>query len=262
MAMNPAELEQEAFCVLEGPASMGDGVFLLARELGHRQAAVRQIEYRIVTETVRPGGLARYHALDRSLARLDPAVRSGDGDRASESGGAIIVRHVLEKVEQARDALGVGGSETARQDTGSAVERVDLQAGVVRQSEFPSEAGIQSRLENSVFDERRAGFLDVGGVGAVGQRHNLVGQVSKRMRDFVDLAGVSGSYDKASHNTSARVSLSVVVIWVMPLWARSSRLLNRLRVNGAPSAVDWTSMILPAAVITTFMSTDALESSL
>src|SRR5205823_646802 len=110
--------------------------------------------------------------------------------------------------------------------------------------------------------ERRARLLD-----ARVHRLQLEGR-SEQLGDLGDLVRVAGGED-GLHRTavrrggggSATNSSWRAKISVSPSSASWSSVSSSLRLNGAPSAVPWTSTYRPADVMTTFMSTSARESS-
>jgi len=237
-------------------------------------------EHRIVAESVGALLVVGDNTLHGPLARHHSSARFSYRDRASESCGPLPVRHIAHHYEKLEVSSGVGRRETAGENARSSVNGIDFQPGVVGYGKFSRKLRVSASLYRGVLGECSARFFDIRRVGVVGQRDYFERQSFEHLRDLARLAAVlrrdnqpapepgrlltilAFHFRLSAQATSARVVFSFAVISVIPFWARSMRLLKRFRVNGAPSAVAWTSTTRPEAVITTFMSTEALESSL
>ena len=86
----------------------------------------------------------------------------GQGHGAVETGAAVGGRPQL--LEQAIDALGVGGRVARRIQPWSPAEAIHFQAGIVGQGPLAGEAGHGFRLEAGIGQVGVARFLDVQGV--------------------------------------------------------------------------------------------------
>src|SRR3989304_2363989 len=144
-------------------------------------------------------------------APLDHAGLAGrrhERDHAAEPGRATRGRYALEALQQQAPVVGVGRAlpgEAGRVEARRAIQRVDLQAGVVRQR---GEAQPCRRVSGL--------FHRVGGVGVavlLNRRHlaplalglEVPSQIAQDRRGLADLAGIGGR----DHDRAARGSVHV-----------------------------------------------------
>ena len=242
--------------------------------LNVRRVAVgdeQRVEAPAAPATLRLGDRAVADAVarrPRSRRARRPSRRSGSAPSASggsESG---------ERVEQLGPVLGVRrvrAGEVRGVDAGLAVERVDLQPGVVGDRRQPGRGArapppSAGRCPRACPSPRRRRARRPGAAAARPTS-------SEDRRDLGDLVRVRRRADELQHaligeaaGGSAIISACSAMICSMPAWPRSSSASSCARPNGAASAVPCTSTNSgspprPSASITTFMSTSAVESS-
>src|SRR5262249_49266813 len=142
---------------------------------------------------------------------------------------------------------------------GRAVERVDADAGIVRQRRKPRERTRVPCLDERILDERRVGLVDLGHAELRLGNH-LDAERLEEPPELAKLARVAGGRrEPLDHDSSAlRCARNSSP---MPECASPSRVSNSPRVNGAPSAVPCNSTKPPRPVMTMFMSVAQAASS-
>src|SRR5439155_18651688 len=117
---------------------VADPVLLLRRELCHGQrrtiALLHRDEDRVVAEAARATRLQHQQAFTRALGPPLGAARPGAGRNALVPRGATLRRDVADALDEQLEVLllrGAGAGEPGGAWTGSAAERVDLDARVV-----------------------------------------------------------------------------------------------------------------------------------
>src|SRR3569623_96920 len=230
--------------------------------LGERHAELRREEQRVVAEAAGAARRVEDHAFTRAV-RGDHVVAERPGDigqreHRAKPAGALRGRHAGERLEQLLVVRGVvvAGAGVARAvDAGCAAERVDLEAAVVGERGQAGRLRHLARLLRRVAGERVGVLDDIGHVNIVERSHFDAGQ---QLAQLDELAAIARREHERSHAIALRCA--AVSSW-MPARARSSIASSCLRSKLACSAVPWTSISLPEASPTTFMSTSALLSS-
>lgn len=157
----------------DGLAAMADGVLLFGWQLGSGTALLRQDKQRVVPEAILPGGLVADASLDGSACFQQDVPVPGHRQVADEPGGAPLVGHVGERVEELgvvgsvddgprRVVLELVGGEPCAAHPGRAAQGVHLQARVIRQARQAGFRCIVQRLVPRVGSERVAGLLGLG----------------------------------------------------------------------------------------------------
>ncbi len=127
-----------------------------------------RLEHRIIAETLRAARRPDDMALDFAAEQLGMTIRPGKAENADEAPGAALegcragLLHggldLLHRHGKIARAIGsfrpVGGI-----DAGSAVQRIDHQAGIIRQGRQARGPGRSERLDRGIFLKRRAGFI-------------------------------------------------------------------------------------------------------
>jgi hypothetical protein len=255
-------------------------MFLLRAVLAERPATGglgSGLEDRVVAEAAAPARRGR----DPAAAGSPPAqesqapgrrrIRDREAEHAHVPGAASRRRQARELRQQLRVVLGIGGvraGKAAGPDPGPAIEGVDLDPRVVGQGRQAGRASREAGLDPGVRLERLA-VLDRLALDAevverdeldLRQREELAQLaqlVARARRDDEPRAPGDGAQRRTFASASACASNSLP----RPRFARSSSSSTRVRSNGAPSAVPWSSTYVPASVPTTLKSTAAWESS-
>src|SRR5438309_9042631 len=276
-------------------------MLLGGRELAERAAERRIEEDGVVAESASAARRLADDAVDGALDDLLASRQIHQRDDAAEARGAPRGRHAAQALEQQRVAAGVvetGSAEARRVETRLAPEGVDLEPGVVGERARAGRAGGRARLEERVLSIGRAGLFGKRGARDVGQQRDVPRQVAQQLDELAPLGAIECRDDETAgyrpiekrhgfpgalraawgvwgaisgppiycrRNTlSSRASSArrwSPTSWRMPRSARASRASRRARSKGTCSAVPCTSTNSPPPVMTTFMSTSALESS-
>src|SRR5215217_4488216 len=141
---------------------MAHGVLAVRGYFGERAAVRRVVKNRVVAEAPGASGMRRDLALDGTSRFEDDAVVFGEGQRADESGWAPRRAAVTQCVVQQGEFLGVAcvhSAEPSRLDAGCALERVDLEPGVVGDRSQGGGAGVIKGLQSGILGEGGACFL-------------------------------------------------------------------------------------------------------
>ncbi len=243
-------------------AGVGHGV-----PLGHEQRVVAEA---ILTPR-RVGEVARHDA----QADVFGSVREHRGHGTDETRSAVRFGNVEQLSQQQFVVVRVGGLRAGPAGgayAGHAVQRIDLETGVVGERREARRGDTGTGLEQRIAGEGALG-LGRDRVGRhVGQSEHLdvrsgFGHDPPQLVQL--LAVVCGEYDgpwqalgQAQPASAARAARWWSASSAQPASPRASIVSSRPRSNGSPSAVPCTSMNLPSPLITMFMSTSAVTSSL
>lgn len=220
----------------------------------------RRLEQRVVTEAAAPARLERDPAAGRASPSRDPHpartrwVRHGDRQHADIPSLALRDRDAGELAQQLRVVVRVGRVGTgvsASPNAGAAVQRVDLEPGVVGERRQPRRAGGEAGLDPRIGLERQPVF------DGLAFDADLVERDEPRLVDSEEVAELAqllvgarrdddaprGRVGRrlAQRRTGARATDCASNRLARPSLARSSRASIRGRSNGTPSAVPWTS---------------------
>ena len=173
--------------------------------------------------------------------------------------------------EELRVVVVVGGVRAGvapGPDAGAAVERVDLEAGIVGDRRQAGLSGAETGLDPGVRLERLAGLVRVVADPEVVEADELSPVELEQLAQLGQLVRrVRGDEQPRRAGSGHRLTVARISVWAAnsfssPDVARSIRPSIAARSNGLPSAVPWTSTNVPASVPTTLKSTSARESSL
>ena len=112
----------------QGFAAVADGIFLLLRDLGAGLAVFGQIEEGVIAEAILPADLTADHALHGAANHVLGSVRENGADRRDESGGALLVGHILHALHDLTHlvvVIRVVSQVAGGIDTGLAAQRID-----------------------------------------------------------------------------------------------------------------------------------------
>ncbi len=175
-------------------------------------------------------------------------------------GTALLRWQPVECPEQLRIVLVIArtfAGIASRPDAGRAIQRVDLEPGVVRERRQARGFQCRPRFDRGVRLERVA-VLDRGRA-VVPDELVRPEAITEDAPQLDDLVRVVGRENEGGHTASVAAWISVSR--AAPLPANSSKASSSRLSNGAPSAVPCTSTNRPRPVFTMFMSTSAPESS-
>src|SRR5258708_6780685 len=130
------------------------------------------------------------HALFLAIREL-----ADERDDAAEARPAPARGERTQALEQQRDAAGVVEPETAearRVQSGRAVERVDLEPGVVAERGAPRQPPRRARFAKRVLGVGRARLLGQRRARDLDQTHELDRQVAEQARQLPPLTGIPG----------------------------------------------------------------------
>src|SRR5882672_4990557 len=167
----------------------------------------------------------------------------------------------LERREQLRASLGVGGRVARAVHAGRAVQRIDAEPAVVRERPEPALPRAGGGLLRGVVVKGVLRLVRSGQAG-VAQGDQLEGDAGEDLPDLDQLPLIRGR-DQQLHFTKAP-AMAASCFWcssARPFCAIPTMALSCAGVNGRFSAVPCTSSSSPAAFPTTFMSTSAAKSS-
>src|SRR5207302_1505538 len=242
-----------------------------APPLGERARERRIDEDRVVAESARAARGLRDLPLDRSLGGVLPPRGVRQRDDAAEAGRPAPGRHPAHAREDEGAALRVRevlAAEARGPHAGQAAERVDLEAGIVRERHGTGQERGGPRLGERVPDVRALALGRQGGTGKIAEQDDLEGEARQSLHELAPLGGVQRGDDEAAAQRvklrsprAARAPRCSPTSCAMPRAARASRASSCSRRNGTCSAVPCTSTNSPPPVITMFMSTSAEESS-
>ena len=151
---------------------------------------------RVVTEAALPRRCGQQ--LTGQLAVLDriKTVRGGNRGRAAEFRAAVLGRNIAQLSQQqvqVRGIIAVATRPARRENTGSAVEHIHRQTGIVSNSDQAGCLGNSARLQQGVLSEGHAGLGNIGGVHAGGVNHlginvQAVNASAQNFAQFLELA--------------------------------------------------------------------------
>ena len=150
---------------------MADGRLLRA-QFRKRQAERRVEKDRIVTEPAIASRFGRNPAFNGAAGFKQDRVAGGERERADKPRGAPAGARPAQRVVNERELVGIRHVDAAkprRRDAGGAAERVDLEAGILRDSELAASSGVVERLVARVLRKRGPGLLGRGNLGPFGQ---------------------------------------------------------------------------------------------
>ena len=143
--------------------------------------------------------------------------------------------------------------------TGRAVQRLDADAGIIRERRQLGQRACMARLRERVLDERRMGLIGLGNA-ELALRNDVDAERREQPGKLAELAGIAGGEDPTrDHVLSAAFCAAMSLRIPRSPSATSASICSR--ENGAPSAVPCSSTKPPAPVITMFMSVSHAESS-
>ena len=151
---------------------MATRVFLLGREFGERPATSFRNKQRIVTESAGPAFRRCDKSFDGSGKRPNDFAAFRQSQHAAEPPTPVLTTHLTQLLEQQR-AVGrhvrIVPGKTSRADTRRAIQRVDLETGIVRQHPPVVVHGPGQRLDPRIRLERLPGFLHLRQIRPHGQ---------------------------------------------------------------------------------------------
>src|SRR4030095_9719289 len=134
----------------------------------------------------------------------DPAGGVGEGQYTDEAGGAEVIRHGGELMEQKSVVVGLAAAGVVELgpagavDAGFARQGIDFQAGVVGDGPGMQVASVIGGLEAGIGTKGAAGLLGGGELIAMsGQVIPLELIAAEHFAEFADLAGVGGGDEEA-----------------------------------------------------------------
>src|SRR5579859_6382316 len=181
---------------------MADGVLLVGRQLGHGAAERGNEEDRVVAKAAGAARLARDGAFERALNDLIEAARTRlrQGDGTAVARGALIVGNGGQAAEEDAEALRIGrrlAGPARGVDARLAAQRVNLEAGVVREGGEASGFSECESFEDSVQLEGRAGLVHADAQAQVSWGDECDGEIGVDGAELFDLVRVGGGKDDA-----------------------------------------------------------------
>src|SRR5262249_32617376 len=154
----------------------------------NRSLFARGHEDRVVAEARRPARLSCDSPVERSGAAVLGSVRSEQDELGHVARGALF--GVAELAEELRDGRRALRRVPGGFDPWTAAERIDLEAGVLREHPAGGVRTAELRLEARVVVVRRAGLRRV--VGAVERLDRPAGEKRFELARLVRVAGAEG----------------------------------------------------------------------
>ena len=245
---------------------MGQGVLTSRPEFGESPAAALiGDEHRVVAEPARTACTLRDPAVDVSLGGHLPAVGPPNHRHGTEAGAPVgDADHAPEQFRHILLVRGLLAGIAGAVDPGCATEGADLEAGVVGDGRETGGRRQGRCLQPGVLLQGGARLLHLGDVGRARPQFGVRERLGHDRPDLLGLVRIGRSEDEDHRGAGGSASTAACASRIRPIpaVARSSNSSSSARLNGAPSAVPWTSTKPPADVITTFMSVSARESSL
>lgn len=176
----------------EGFCAMGDLVFDARGELGEGLGEAIGDEEGVVSEAA---GAASFVEEGTSADAFGEPVLSGGGD---ECDGAMELGRARGGGGEIGEEFGIVGGIVAmgariacREDAGFSMEGIDFEAGVIGDGPVTGECGEGLGLEEGIFGEGGARFLDIGEVGKIVCGEDLESWVTEDVLDFADFVFVT-----------------------------------------------------------------------
>ncbi len=110
---------------------MADAILDLWGQFRHRTAILGNIEYGVIPEPTLAPWFSGDAAFADAFGDLDSSVGPGQCDDTTKAGGAVLVGHVFQLLQQQRIALLVGCSFAgiaSGEHAGCAIQSINLQA--------------------------------------------------------------------------------------------------------------------------------------
>jgi hypothetical protein len=171
---------------------VADPVFFIRRQFRHRHPPAFRLEDRIVPESVRAALGKRDLPAALALGAGYFAAGSGDRDDAHEARAARRgdAAQLFQKVRPAAGIVGARARVARGAHAWFAAERLNLQAGIVRQGGEARRFGQRDRFLGRVLAEGGAVLLHFERDPEVVWKHNLCRQFSKQSAILALFAGV------------------------------------------------------------------------
>jgi hypothetical protein len=178
---------------------MADRRLVLIRQISERPAERRIEEDRIVAESTLASRRFRDQPFGHALDHLLGARWARERDHAAEAGGPPRHRHAAQTLEQELEPSPVvepGAAEARRVEPGRAVERIDLDPGVVAEGQGVRQRRGSARLHERVLGVRRPGLFGQTGVGHIGQQLDVERHVAEEIDELAPLGGIERGEDQ------------------------------------------------------------------
>jgi hypothetical protein len=248
-----------------GPSAVRDRVLLFHAVLPECSATwslTGRLEERVVAEAAGAAQLAGDTPASRSASQHEPHatgrrwIREPEGEDAHVARAAPIHGHAGQLAQQLRVVVrvrGVGPGVSAGPHPGRTVERLDLDARIVRERRQPRRAGGEPRLDGSVGLEGQAVLDGLTDDAQLVERDELGAVELEQLTQLPQLVGGARRDDDArvrpgprflpaQRRTVAMADACASKSFARPASARSSSDPTRARSNGNPSAVPCSSM--------------------
>ncbi len=184
---------------------MADGVLEIWRELSHGPGELWEVEYRIISEPIFTRRAESNNPFDRTFSRADSAGRSCQGDHATEAGGALRPRDAREQAQKPAIPVSVRSiwtGETRRMNTGSAVQGVDLQSGVICPSPNAGDLCEMGGFDCRILRQGHAGFCDLVRDAQFVKVHHLQRKLRQKVAILASFARVVRCDQERVHRSS------------------------------------------------------------
>ena len=243
---------------------MADPVLFRRVRLSQRLTEIRRDEDRVVAEPAppRPSGRDRTAAVASKRAEDPPSGgQRHDADEPAAPAGRGNAAEQTEEFFEVGPIHLVFSCEAGGADAGAAAERLDLQAGVFGQHRQDRVTRSLDRFFHRVGQERGAVFAHRRDAGEAVERDQPDRNPFQQAAELPDLVAVPGGEQKRQRGIPFKAPRWASMSRSMPFLASASIWSIWACVKVPPSPVPCTSTNCPFPVITTFMSTSALESS-
>src|SRR5581483_382175 len=182
---------------------------------------------------------------------------------ALKTRGSFGFRHAAQRFQKFFDIRAIGRvfpRVACRVHARRAVERIDLEAGVIRNGGIAGVLRGMTRLKDGVLHERQTGLLGSGNAEVRLGRYRET-ELREHLVYLANLARIAAREDDRSAHPPASARRWLPISCSIPRRASSVMRLSCSCVNVPRSAVPWTSMKARVSFITKFISVSAVESS-
>lgn len=197
---------------------MADPMFLRGGKLSAGLDHTRNLEQRIITETIRSTRGTEevaFHCV--SGGENDFSTRIGKCEHTDEASAALVVGDRLHLLEKQRVVVGVALAAVVKlsppraRHAWFASERVNLKPAVVRERPGVELPGVSGCLQAGIGTKRRAGFFNWRGVWMRREIGPLKAIVAEHIAEFTHFSGIpGGDEDLHVHSPSDRSLLPML----------------------------------------------------
>ena len=182
---------------------MAEPILLGRSQLSHGCATAPRDEERIVAESSPACRAKGDRAWAVSLEGPDEAAADRQGHHAEEAGlpaGAGNAGHPSQELREIGGIVLRGAGETGRSNAGAAVQRPDLQPGILRENRKDGVARCGHRLLDGIRPEGRAALLHRRDAEKTIQRDESDGESSEESAQFPYLVGIASGKKERDQN--------------------------------------------------------------